>query len=49
MIDLSPTGKFPLKAGYSLKGEIIVERLKIYKFILKKLFRKVEDDNAPSP
>src|SRR5258708_3700481 len=42
-IDVSPSPKIPLKAGYSLKGEIIVERLKIYRFILKKLFRKIED------
>ncbi len=46
MIDLPTTEKFQLKAGYSLKGEIIVERLKIYKFILKKLFRKIEDTSS---
>ncbi len=48
-IEVVSSPQFPLKAGYSLKGEIIVERLKIYKFILKKLFRKIEDDNSTSP
>jgi multidrug efflux pump subunit AcrA (membrane-fusion protein) len=42
IIDLSPSPRFQLKAGYSLTGEIIVERLKIYQFISKKLFRKLE-------
>src|SRR5258706_2986735 len=42
IIDLLPNPRFQLKAGYSLKGEIIVERLKIYQFISKKLFRKLE-------
>ncbi len=48
MIDISPTIKFQLKAGYSLKGEIIVERLKIYQFILKKLFKKLDDSTGES-
>jgi hypothetical protein len=43
MIDVAPTDKFQLKSGYSLKGEIIIERLKIYQFILKKLFKKLDD------
>ncbi len=43
IIDLLPNPRFQLKAGYSLKGEIIVERLKIYQFISKKLFRKLEN------
>src|SRR5882762_1855668 len=43
IIDLAPSPRFQLKAGYSLKGEIIVERLKIYRYISKKLFRKLEN------
>jgi len=42
IIDLAPSPRFQLKAGYSLTGEIIVEKLKIYQFISKKLFRKLE-------
>jgi multidrug efflux pump subunit AcrA (membrane-fusion protein) len=45
IIDVLPNDRFQLKAGYSLKGEIIVERLKIYQFILKKLFRKLENES----
>jgi len=45
IIDLSPNPRFQLKAGYSLKGEIIVEHLKIYQFISKKLFRKLENNS----
>lgn len=41
VIDLSATNPL-LKAGYSLRGEIIVERLNIFRFIVKKLFRKME-------
>jgi multidrug efflux pump subunit AcrA (membrane-fusion protein) len=43
IIDIFPTSEFQLKAGYSLKGEVIVERLKIYRFILKKLFKKLDE------
>jgi len=46
IIDLAPSPRFQLKAGYSLKGEIIVERLKIYQFISKKLFRKLENTDS---
>jgi len=46
IIDLAPSPRFQLKAGYSLKGEIIVERLKIYQFISKKLFRKLENTDG---
>lgn len=46
IIDLSPSPRFQLKAGYSLKGEIIVERLKIYQFVSKKLFRKLENSDG---
>jgi len=36
---------FKLRSGYSIKGEIIVEQMKLWKFIFKKLFRKVGNVN----
>lgn len=48
VIDLSTTHNFLLKAGYTLRGEIIVERMNIFRFIVKKLFRKIEDAQAPT-
>jgi hypothetical protein len=32
-----------LKAGYVLKGEIIIEKMLLYEFIIKKLFNKIDD------
>jgi hypothetical protein len=31
-----------LKAGYKLKGEIIVEKMVLYQYIMKKLFDKID-------
>jgi len=35
-------GKFDLKSGYKIKGEIIIEKLKLYQYIFKKMFKKME-------
>lgn len=32
-----------LKAGYKLKGEIIIEKMKLYQYIAKKLFNKIDN------
>lgn len=32
-----------LKAGYKLKGEVIIEKMKLYEYILKKLFNKIDN------
>lgn len=37
-----------LKAGYTLKGEIIIEEMKLYEYIIKKLFNKL-DNNVETP
>jgi multidrug resistance efflux pump len=34
--------KIILKAGYSLKGEVIVEKMKVYQYIIKKLFKSID-------
>ena len=36
-----------LKAGYKFKGEIIIEKMKLYQYIIKKLFNKI--DNSVNP
>jgi multidrug resistance efflux pump len=42
IVSLPTNSDFQLKAGYAIKGEIIVDRLKIYQYVLKKLFRKID-------
>lgn len=36
-----------LKAGYKFKGEIVIEKMKLYQYIVKKLFNKI--DNSVNP
>lgn len=33
-----------LKAGYKLKGEVIIEKMKLYQYIIKKLFNKIDNN-----
>ncbi len=42
IIALEPHPDFQLKGGFSIEGEIIIENLKIYQYILKKLFRSFQ-------
>jgi multidrug resistance efflux pump len=35
-----------LKAGYKLKGEVIIERMQLYQYIMKKLFNKIGNNVA---
>lgn len=37
-----------LKAGYKFRGEIIIEKMKLYEFIIKKLFNKIDDNVNPN-
>jgi multidrug efflux pump subunit AcrA (membrane-fusion protein) len=39
---LPEVNRFPLKSGYSVKGEIIIERMPLYKYIIKKIFKKID-------
>jgi multidrug resistance efflux pump len=36
-----------LKAGYKLKGEVIIEEMKLYEYILKKLLNKIDNTVYP--
>jgi multidrug resistance efflux pump len=47
-VELPDKTSFDLKAGYTLRGEIIIERMKLYQFIVKKLFRKLETQAPPT-
>ena len=40
LVQLADVEKFGLKSGYSIYGEIIIQRLPLYKFFMKKLFRQ---------
>jgi multidrug resistance efflux pump len=33
-----------LKAGYKLKGEVIIERMQLYQYIIKKLFNNIDNN-----
>jgi len=44
-IELTQDTPLELKAGYTLKGEIIIERLKLFQFMRKKLFGKLSSLN----
>ena len=37
-----PAQHFNLQSGYQIKGEIIIEEVKLYQFILRKLFQNIE-------
>jgi hemolysin D len=43
LIELLETNRFNLKSGYSVYGEIIVQRLPLYKYFIKKLFKKFDN------
>jgi multidrug efflux pump subunit AcrA (membrane-fusion protein) len=44
LVQLSEENRFKLKPGYSIHGEIIVQRLPLYKYCIKKLFKGLEKD-----
>ncbi len=37
-----PAAHFNLQSGYQVKGEIIIEQVKLYQFIMRKLFQNIE-------
>lgn len=42
LVDLSETREFQFKPGYTLHGEIVIARLPLYRYFIKKLFRQFE-------
>ncbi len=43
VVELIDATNFKLKSGYTVYGEIIVQRLPLYKYFIKKLFRKFDN------
>ncbi|WP_018612567.1 HlyD family secretion protein [Segetibacter koreensis] len=41
LVELSEINRFQLKSGYSVYGEIVVARLPLYRYFIKKLFKRV--------
>jgi hemolysin D len=48
LVQLSKENRFKLKPGYSIHGEIVVQRLPLYKYCIKKLFKRIEQDPVES-
>jgi hemolysin D len=42
LVQLPENSKFQLKSGYSIYGEIIIERLPLYKYFIKKIFKRFD-------
>ena len=43
VIQLLEVPKFQLKSGYAVYGEIVVERLPLYKYFIKKIFKRFDN------
>lgn len=41
LVELSKANRFQLKSGYSVYGEIVVDRLPLYRYFIKKLFKRI--------
>ena len=42
LVELSALNKFQLKSGFTVYGEIIVDRLPLYKYFVKKIFKRFD-------
>ncbi len=42
LVELPQNNRFQLKSGYTIYGEIIVQRLPLYKYFIKKLFKRFD-------
>ena len=43
LVELSELPKFQLKSGYAVYGEIVIDRMPLYKYFLKKLFKSFDN------
>lgn len=43
LVELTEVPKFKLKSGYAVYGDIIVERLPLYKYFIKKVFKRFDN------
>jgi multidrug resistance efflux pump len=42
LVQLPQGGKMGLKPGYSINGEIVIERMPLYKYFIKKIFKRFD-------
>jgi hemolysin D len=42
LVELDETKRFQLKSGYTVYGEIVVQRLPLYKYFIKRLFKRFD-------
>ncbi|MGV3641293.1 MAG: HlyD family secretion protein [Adhaeribacter sp.] len=42
LVDLPKNLRYQLKSGYRVQGQIVLRRLPIYRFLIKKLFKQIE-------
>ncbi len=42
LVELNNTASLPLKSGYNVYGEIVVDRLPLYRYFIKKIFKKFD-------
>ncbi len=42
LVELNNSASLPLKSGYKVYGEIVVERLPLYRYFVKKIFKKFD-------
>ena len=42
LVELNNTAALPLKSGYNVYGEIVVDRLPLYRYFIKKIFKKFD-------
>jgi multidrug resistance efflux pump len=42
LVQLPQTNRFQLRSGYTIYGEIVVQRLPLYKYFIKKLFKRFD-------
>jgi hypothetical protein len=43
LIQLAGANHFQLRSGYSFSGEIIIARMSLIKYFIKKLFKKLDN------
>lgn len=43
LVSLSEVPKFQLRSGYTIYGEIVVDRLPLYKYFIKKIFKRFDN------
>ncbi len=42
LVELPEANKFKLKSGYAIQGEIVVQRMPLYKYFIKKIFKRFD-------